>query len=342
MVVDKEVQVLAEAWNHAFSYIKPTTLVAAAELEIPDILEKHGGAMSLSELSAASGCPPEPLYRLMRFLIFHGIFKKSDEGSSPSVYYAQTSLSRHFTRDKLGAYMVMQGSPPSRSPVGLSGEALKTGTPLYLKSIDGEDSWSDPAYGFHTRAFTDAMTAHARVTSAAIISNYPEAFDGIRSVVDVGGRHGVALGELVEAFPWVRGITFDLPEIVAEAPPREGIEFVGGSMFESVPKADAVMLMWILHDWSDKACIEILKKCKEAIPADSGKVMIVDAIIDEDGEGDEFVGARLSLDMIMMAVTAQGKERTYKEWVHLLNEAGFSSHTVKNIKTVESVIEAYP
>ncbi|KAL0281849.1 UNVERIFIED_CONTAM: 3'-hydroxy-N-methyl-(S)-coclaurine 4'-O-methyltransferase 2 [Sesamum angustifolium] len=50
-------------------------------------------------------------------------------------------------------------------------------------------------------------------------------------------------------------------------------------MFESVPKADAVMLMWILHDWSDSLCIDILKKCKEAVPAETGKVIIVEAVI---------------------------------------------------------------
>nr|K0I986.1 RecName: Full=Flavonoid 6-O-methyltransferase 6; Short=ObFOMT6; AltName: Full=Ladanein 6-O-methyltransferase; AltName: Full=Scutellarein-7-methyl ether 6-O-methyltransferase [Ocimum basilicum]AFU50300.1 flavonoid O-methyltransferase 6 [Ocimum basilicum] len=336
MAVDKEVQLHAQAWDHALSYIKPTALDAAVELEIPDILEDHGGPMSLSELSAATGCPREPLYRLMRFLIFHGIFTKSDD------CYAQSPLSRLFTRENLGLYMLMQATPATRSPAGLSGEALKTGTPLYLKSIRGEDSWNDPAYGFHMRAFTNAMTAHSRLTAAAIVTNYPTAFDGVRSVVDVGGRHGMAIGRLVEAFPWVRGITFDLPEIVADAPPLKGVDFVGGDMFKSVPKADAVMLMWILHDWSDDKCIEILKKCKEAIPTSTGKVMIVDAIINEEGEGDEFSGARLSLDMIMMATTTQGKERSYKEWVHLLNKAGFSKHSVKNIKTIEFVIDAYP
>lgn len=87
--------------------------------------------------------------------------------------------------------------------------------------------------------------------------------------------------------------------------------------------------------------MEILKKCKEAVPP-HGKVIIVDAVMDEDGGGDEYYGARVALDMIMMAVTVEGKERTYKEFVRLLDEAGFSSHSVKNIKTIESVIEAYP
>lgn len=98
---------------------------------------------------------------------------------------------------------------------------------------------------------------------------------------------------------------------------------------------------WILHDWSDALCIEILKKCKEAVPADTGKLIIVEAVIDEEG-GDEYTGARLALDMTIMSVTENGKERTATEWGQLLDAAGFSSHTIKHMKAIESVIEAYP
>ncbi|KAL0349279.1 UNVERIFIED_CONTAM: Acetylserotonin O-methyltransferase [Sesamum angustifolium] len=146
---------------------------------------------------------------------------------------------------------------------------------------------------------------------------------------------------LVKAFPWIKAINFDRPEVVSEAPPIDGIEHVGGDMFESVPKADAVMLMWILHDWSDTLCIDILKKCKEAVPADTGKVIIVEAVIDEEG-GDEYTGARLAIDMAVMAATINGKERTTKEWGQLLDAAGFKRHNIKRMKAIESVIEAYP
>lgn len=114
-------------------------------------------------------------------------------------------------------------------------------------------------------------------------------------------------------------------------------------MYQNVPRylVKSFVGQWVLHDWSDSACVEILKKCKEAIPP-HGKVIIVEAVVDEDGGGDEYYGARLSLDMIMMAVTVQGKERTHKEFSRLLDEAGYSSHVVKNIRTIESVIEAYP
>lgn len=97
-----------------------------------------------------------------------------------------------------------------------------------------------------------------------------------------------------------------------------------------------------MHDWGDDECIQILKNCKEAIPDEQGKVIIVEAVIDE-GEGkDKLKDVGLMLDMVMMAHTTTGKERTSKDWAYVLSEAGFSRHTVKRIQAVQSVIEAYP
>ncbi|KAL7081303.1 hypothetical protein ACP275_14G031200 [Erythranthe tilingii] len=244
----------------------------------------------------------------MRFLIHHRIFKTAPppphaESSDDEVHYAATPLSELLTRDNLAPFMLLQGTPPGPNR-GITPEALRTGRRPDLKSVSGEDTWMMPGFGFHMKVFTDsiAFVAHARVATQAVIDyNFPEGFEGIETLLDVGGRHGMALSMLIRAFPWLRGTVLDLPEIVDHAPPLEGIHFVGGSMFENIPNSDAVMLMWILHQ-SDEACIDILKKCKDAVPKDTGKVMIVEAVIDEDGEGDEYAGARLSLDMVMMSV----------------------------------------
>ncbi|KAH6834622.1 hypothetical protein C2S53_006145 [Perilla frutescens var. hirtella] len=336
MVLEEVAQADADIWKFAFEFITTDVVKTAVELEIQEALAKHGGSISLSDLATAVGFThDDKLRRIMRFLIHHGIFKKTGDD-----HYAENALSRLFTRDKMAAFVLLHRTPP-HTMSGITPEVLRTGKRPDVKPADGKDTWSDSAYENHMKVFTDAMEAHSRVTTSAIITNHPEIFNGIQSVVDVGGRHGMALECLLKAFPMVRGISFDLPEVVAKAPPRGGVEFVGGSMFESVPKADVVMLMWVLHDWSDSSCVEILKKCREAIPA-HGKVIIVDAVVDDDGGDDEYEGGRLVLNMIMMASTVQGKERTLKEFSRILDEAGFTSYTVKNIRTIESVIEAYP
>jgi hypothetical protein len=37
-----------------------------------------------------------------------------------------------------------------------------------------------------------------------------------------------------------------------------------------------------LQDWNNDDCVRILKKCKEAIPKDKGKVIIVETVIGEE------------------------------------------------------------
>lgn len=247
MVLDEKAQARAEVWKHAFGYVKTSVVKCAIELEIPDILEKHGSPVSLSELSSAVDLPPDALYRIMRFLTYHGIFKKIEPGpqSKPSddvssVFYVQTPISHLLTRDNIGPFVLLQGTPQGPSG-GITAEALKTSKRPGIISDDADELYDDPVFGM--KVFRDAMACHARLTTSAIIDNYEEGFKGIRSLVDVGGSYGMAIGMFVKAFPWVRGICFDLPEVVVEATPLDGIEFVGGSMFESVPKADAVVLM---------------------------------------------------------------------------------------------------
>ncbi|KAI4317490.1 hypothetical protein L6164_025355 [Bauhinia variegata] len=114
-------------------------------------------------------------------------------------------------------------------------------------------------------------------------------------------------------------------------------------MFSSIPKADAVFLKWILHAWGDKESIKILRKCREAIPKENGRVIIVDAVIDEFGNNeDRFKDVKLMIDMVMMAQTTTGKERTLKEWDYVIKEAGFSRYTVKSIHAMQSVIMVFP
>lgn len=241
-LLDEEAQARADVWNYAFGFINTRVVKCAVELQIPDILENHSGPISLSDLSSAVGCPPQSLHRIMRFLIHRRIFKTTQPPETTAgggVYYGQTPLSRLMTRDNMAPFMLLHGNPPS----GITPEALRTGQRPDLKSVNGEDTWTDPAFGNHKKLFTDAMARHARVAVTAMVENYPTAFEGIGSLVDVGGRHGMAVSMVVKAFRWIRGIAFDLPEIVAHAPPLDGVLFVGGSMFDSVPQADAIMLM---------------------------------------------------------------------------------------------------
>lgn len=99
--------------------------------------------------------------------------------------------------------------------------------------------------------------------------------------------------------------------------------------------------MWlqsVLHDWSDEECIHILKKCRDAVPANTGKVIIVEAVIQE--KEDKYSDVRLAIDMVMLAHTNKGQERSFNQWEYLLKQAGFTTFSVTNLEAIASVIEA--
>ncbi|XP_059654922.1 acetylserotonin O-methyltransferase-like [Cornus florida] len=342
---EEEAQAQVDIWKYVFGFTDMAVVKCAIELGIPDVLESHGGPMTLSELSSVLGCSStSALHRVMRFLVHRRIFKE-DPTSQGSIGYAQTPLSQLLMRhgkNSLADLLLLESSPVMvGSWHSLSARVLSIETSSF-EAAHGKDVWSlaaaNPA---QMKLIDDAMACDARVVAPAIIEGCPELFGGVNCLVDVGGGNGTALSILVKACPWIQGINFDLPHVVAAAPNCVGVEHVGGDMFDKVPKADAAFLMWVLHDWGDDECIQILRKCRKAIPDDKGKVIIVEAVIEE-GEGDKLKYVRLMLDMVMMAHTKTGKERTLKEWVYLLREAGFSRYTVNRIQAVQSVIEAYP
>ncbi|KAJ7980565.1 putative O-methyltransferase [Quillaja saponaria] len=244
----------------------------------------------------------------------------------------------------MAAFVLLESSPVMLAPW----HALSTRALVNVKSpfekAHGEDIWSYAEDNLaHSQLINEAMACDARVAVPAIIENCgKELFDGVGTLVDVGGGNGTTMSLLIKACPWIQGINFDLPYVVAAAPKGEGVENVGGDMFQCVPKADAAFLMWVLHDWGDEECIHILKKCREAIPEDKGKVIIVEAVLEEGKEENKLKDVRLMLDMVMMAHTGTGKERTLREWDYVIKEAGFSHYTVKPIRAVQSVIIAFP
>ena len=96
-----------------------------------------------------------------------------------------------------------------------------------------------------------------------------------------------------------------------------------------------------MHDWSDEDCVKILKNCRKAIPEKSGKIIIADAVLEPEGSG-LFDDTALVFDLVMVAHTTGGKERTEKEWKKILEEGGFPRYKIIRLPALTSIIEAYP
>ncbi|KAJ4958252.1 hypothetical protein NE237_025363 [Protea cynaroides] len=134
---------------------------------------------------------------------------------------------------------------------------------------------------------------------------------GLNSVVDVEGGFAIALRKITSMYPSIRGFNFDLPYVIAKVPSYPDNFFiiyyyhVGGNMFESIPKADAIFM----------------KNCYETLP-DGGKVIIVDAVLSKDAETSCVACVGYQIDNLMMMVNPEGKERTEKDLKTLPRKLG--------------------
>lgn len=97
---------------------------------------------------------------------------------------------------------------------------------------------TDPRFN---KVFNKGMSDHSTITMKKILETYT-GFQGLKSLVDVGGGTGAVINTIVSKYPTIKGINFDLPHVIEDAPSYPGVEHVGGDMFVRVPKADAIFM----------------------------------------------------------------------------------------------------
>ncbi|KAJ7963407.1 Caffeic acid O-methyltransferase [Quillaja saponaria] len=176
----------------------------------------------------------------------------------------------------------------------------------------------DPKFN---QVFNKAMTSQTTLIMNGILEKY-RGFENIKQLVDVGGGYGFTLNMIKFKYPNIKGINFDLPHVIKNAPLHPGIQNVEGDMFINVPKSDGILLKCILHDWSDDHCLEILKSCYSALPYE-GKVIVIEIILPDVPETTAASRFIQQLDLIMMTQHVGGKERTKHEFESLALSAGF-------------------
>ena len=105
-------------------------------------------------------------------------------------------------------------------------------------------------------------------------------------MVDIGGSHGSISIELLHTFPNLRSIVQDLQDTIPTALVPEDLtdrlDFKIHNFFEEQPvkNADVYFLRSILHDWSDKYAIKILKNLVPALKK-GAKVIVNEVCLPE-------------------------------------------------------------
>lgn len=124
-----------------------------------------------------------------------------------------------------------------------------------------------------------------------LVNNYDFGRINNGTIVDVGGSHGQVSIKIAEKFPQVKCIVQDLPDVIAGLDshvPEELKGRVEGMEYDfltpqPVKGADIYVLRWILHDWSDKYAVKILKNLVPGLK-NGAKVVVNDICIPEPGQ----------------------------------------------------------
>ncbi|CAK8540732.1 unnamed protein product [Lathyrus sativus] len=339
----------SQLYKHIYAFIDSMCLKWCVEMNIPNIIHNHGQPLSLSNLVSILQVPSTKfgnVQRLMRYLAHNGFFEIiTNQELEKEEAYALTIVSE----------LLVKGSELSLAPMvelvldpTLSGSYHELNKWIYEQDLTlfdvtlGSGYWKflnkNPEYN---RLFNEGMACDTKLIKLAM-KDCSLVFEGLESIVDVGGGNGT-LGKIIcERFPKLKCVVFDQPEVVENLSGNSNLTYVGGDMFTSIPRADAVLLKFILHDWTDKDCIKILKKCKEAITSDEkrGKVIIIEVVINE--KKDENQITQLKLQMEIGLACLNGKERNEEEWKNLFVEAGFRDYKISPLTGLLSLIEIYP
>jgi hypothetical protein len=325
-------QLVQMAMAHWMSQI----VYVAAELDLADHLAK--GARSADELAGPTGTHAPSLYRFMRTLGHLGLLTEDE--------------THRFTLTPLG-HALKSGAPGSAraSILTLASDWMSHGWGHLLYSVQTGKSGFDQSLGMpffdwlakhpeKVSLFSETMVGIHGAEPAAVAAAYD--FSGFSTIVDVGGATGHLLTTVLGRYSVPRGILYDLPHVVRDAPAliqsrsvTDRVTIESGSFFEKVPAGgDAYLLSHIIHDWSENQCLTILGHCRRAMKPHS-RLLIIEMVLPV---GDTPHPGKV-LDM-MMLVGPGGQERTEQEYGTLLNKAGLHLTRVVPTASPVSVVEA--
>jgi hypothetical protein len=307
-----------------------------AALKLPDYLAE--GPKTAEELAQLTSTHAPALYRVMRTLCSLGVFAEDE--------------SHRFALRPLGE-VLKSGTPSHAAALILGGDLVARSLDNLLYSVQTgktgfQNSFGVPLFDWlsshpaEASLFNETMVGFHGMEPPAVASAYD--FSVFKTIADVGGSTGNLLTTILGKHPAPRGILFDLPHVVRDAPALIGqrgltdrIQIEAGSFFERVPAgADAYILSHVIHDWNEEQCLTILGHCRRAMNA-AGRLLLVEMVLPP---GDTPHPGKM-LDMAMLTVPG-GEERTEAQYAALLDKAGFRLTRVVPTPSLTSIVEATP
>jgi hypothetical protein len=335
--VDEGADSYQEMLGLIFGFWVSQIVRTAAALSVAERLAN--GPMTARELAAEGRSDSEATFRLLRACTA----LKLVTYEPASGRFGGTALLDTLRRDSshsLRNLALVQTSPAHWLSWGRFTDSVRAGATQFEAALGSPDIWAyfeqNPEEGL---LFGAAMTD----LSTPIIQEAASVIDtaDVELVVDVGGANGAFVYELLARNAKLRGIVLDLPTTLPGA--RADAERLGlqgrsttlaGNFFEAVPAADLYLLKFILHDWDDESCIQILRNVRKGM-APGARVVIVEMLV---GETDN-PGIGTLMDMNMLAML-HGKERNLTDFDILLGAAGLRWAGLSHLQSPYCVLEA--
>jgi hypothetical protein len=325
---DQLIQMATAHWMSRILYI-------AAEMNLAESLVE--GPRTASELAVLTATDASSLHRLMRALASLGLFTEG-----PNRRFSLTPMGDAFRTGTIRAtVLTLAGDLMTKSleqlpysvQTGKSGFEKAFGMPFFEYLADHPTDAS---------MFSETMVGFHGSEPIAVAAAYD--FSQFETIIDVGGATGNLLGTILHRHPKPRGILFDLPHVVRDAPAliekrglADRITIEAGNFFESVPAAaGAYLLSHIIHDWSEAQCLTILGNCRRTMKPES-RLLIIETVL---APGDTpHLGKMLDIFMLVLFTGAQ--ERTESEYRRLLDKAGFRLARIVPTESAVSIVEAF-
>jgi hypothetical protein len=308
----------------------------AAKLDLADHLAE--GRKCADELAGVTGTHAPSLFRLMRTLAHLGVLDQDRTNR-----FGLTPLGEALRTGAPGAARATVltvasdwwargfAQLPYSVQTGKSGFEKSLGMPIFdwlARNPQEASMFSETMVGFHG------------AEPPAVAAAYD--FSEFSKIIDVGGATGNLLSAILGRYPGPRGILYDLPHVVRDAPGllqargcADRITIESGNFFEQVPSGgDAYLLSHIIHDWSEEQCSTILGNCRRAMKPGS-RLLIIEMVLPSNGE--PHPGKMLDL---MMLAGPGGLERTEPEYATILSRSGLRLARVVPTESAVSIVEA--
>ena len=289
-------------------------LGAICSLGLPDALH---GRVTMTELAERVGIDADRLTRLVRYAHTRGWVRLDRKErvrptrvtrflrrEHPGGWSGWVEFASH--ADVLGALAVLGSDPRAADPF-----AIANGASFF--------EWCT-AHSERQAAFDAAMAAGARM-HALVLSSALD-WSATRRVCDVGGGTGELVRVLLSAHPQLEGVVTEIPTVAARVQPVERLSVRSADAFEfAEPDCDRYLFVNVLHDWSDDDAVRLLTTVRRVAPVHSEVVVV-------EGEKRErpVPGIALSTDLLMMALTPGGRERTTHEISAIGERSGWKHH----------------